>query len=103
MNILEIKRPWQKNTRSQGATYTNTSFYRSTPWRLLRARKLQISPYCECPDCTGKRVPADMCDHIVPIEQGGAPLDINNLQSMRNHPCHDRKRAREKNAKNKKP
>lgn len=102
MEIKSRKRPWMKSTRSQGATYTDTSFYRSPAWRALRARKLQISPYCECPDCVGKRVIADMVDHRTPIEQGGAPLDINNLQSMRNHPCHDRKRAREKNAKYKK-
>jgi 5-methylcytosine-specific restriction protein A len=98
MEIKTIKRPWINNT-SQGRTYTNTSFYTTAPWRALRARKLQISPYCECPDCVGKKVPADMVDHIIPIEQGGAALDINNTQSMRNHPCHDRKRAREKNAK----
>lgn len=58
-----------------------------------------MSPYCECPDCVGKKVIADMVDHRIPIELGGNELDINNLQSMRNHPCHDRKRAREKNAK----
>lgn len=102
MEIKTIKRPWMKST-SQGSTYTDTSFYRSKQWRDLRARKLQINPYCECEDCKGKRVPADMVDHITPIEQGGSALDINNLQSMRNHPCHDRKRAREKNAKYKKP
>ena len=85
--------------RSQGRTYTDTSFYRSTAWRNLRAEKLRISPYCECDDCKGKAVVADMVDHIIPIELGGAPLDIKNLQSMRNHPCHDRKRAREKNEK----
>jgi len=85
----------------QGRTYKHAaSFdYTSPAWRSLRARKLQMSPYCECPDCEGLNVKADMADHIIPIELGGAPYDINNLQSMRNHPCHDRKRAREKNAK----
>lgn len=101
MEIKSIKRPWQKAV-SQGRTYTDTSFYCSKAWRTLRARKLQISPYCECDDCKGKKVPADMVDHIKPIELGGNALDINNLQSMRNHPCHDRKRAAEKNAKYKK-
>lgn len=98
MKIESIKRPWSKST-SQGATYTDTSFYRSSAWRSLRARKLKESPYCECEDCKGKRVIADMVDHVQRIEDGGDPWDINNLQSMRNHPCHDRKRAREKNAK----
>jgi 5-methylcytosine-specific restriction protein A len=98
MHIKGIKRPWE-NTFKQGATYTDTSFYRTTAWRKLRAYKLQISPYCECPDCVGKYIKADMVDHIQRIQDGGEALDINNLQSMRNHPCHDRKRAREKNAK----
>lgn len=98
MEIKSIRRPWQK-TVNQGKTYTDTSFYLTKPWRDLRARKLRLNPFCECNDCVGKKVKADMCDHKIPIEQGGAPLDINNLQSMRNHPCHDRKRARERNAK----
>lgn len=99
MEIKSIRRPWIKSTVSQGRTYTDTSFYRSTPWRNKRAEKLRISPYCECSDCIGKKVLADMVDHIIPIEQGGDPLAMSNLQSMKSHPCHDRKRAREKNAK----
>jgi hypothetical protein len=94
MTITDIRKH-----RYQGRTYTDTSFYRTPAWRALRALKLQKNPYCECDDCKGKNVPADMCDHIKPIELGGAALDINNLQSMRSHPCHDRKRAREKNEK----
>ena len=102
MKIEPLNTPWSK-PRNQGNTYTDTSFYRSKAWRELRARKLRQDPYCQCPDCEGKRIPADMVDHIQRIEDGGSPLDINNLQSMRNHPCHDRKRAREKNLKYKKP
>lgn len=98
MKIEELRRPWQPK-HNQGRTYTDTSFYRTNAWIALRQRKLKMSPYCECDDCKGKKVPADMVDHIKPIELGGAALDINNLQSMRNHPCHDRKRAREKNDK----
>lgn len=98
MKIDSINRPWQRSVR-QGATYTDTSFYRSSAWRSVREAKLRKDPYCECNDCKGKKVPADMVDHIQRIEDGGDPLNPNNLQSMRNHPCHDRKRAREKNAK----
>jgi len=97
MEIKSIKRPWIKNT-SQGATYTDTSFYSTSTWRSLRARKLQMSPYCECPECVGKKVPARVVDHIKPITLGGAALDMNNLQSMADK-CHNKKRAREKNAK----
>jgi 5-methylcytosine-specific restriction endonuclease McrA len=101
MIIPKTKRPWIKNT-SQGAVYTDGSFYRTPAWRALRARKLALNPFCECDDCKGKKVKADLVDHKIPIALGGEPLDINNLQSMRNHPCHDRKRAREKNEKYKK-
>lgn len=101
MKIDSIKRPWQRQV-NQGQTYTDTSFYRTKGWRDLRAAKLKKDPYCECPDCKGKMVPADMVDHVKRIEDGGDPLSMDNLQSMRNHPCHDRKRAREKNEKYKK-
>jgi 5-methylcytosine-specific restriction protein A len=43
----------------------------------------------------GVLVPAQMVDHIVPINKGGAPLDLNNLQSLCNH-CHAVKTARDK-------
>lgn len=98
MEIKSIHRPWQKKV-NQGSTYTDTSFYRTHAWRTRRAEKLKKDPYCECDDCKGKKVLADMVDHITPIELGGDMLAWNNLQSMRSHPCHDRKRAREKNAK----
>jgi len=98
MQISQKKRPWEKS-KSQGNTYTDTSIYRSTRWRKLREAKLRITPYCECQDCIGKNVKADMVDHIKRIEDGGDPWSMDNLQSMRNHPCHDRKRAKEKNEK----
>lgn len=101
MEIKSIHRPWQKKV-NQGNTYTDTSFYRTQAWRNRRAEKLKKDPYCECDDCKGKKVLADMVDHIKPIELGGDPLSMSNLQSMRSHPCHDRKRAREKNIKYKK-
>ena len=39
--------------------------------------------------------PAQMVDHIVPINKGGAPLDLNNLQSLCNA-CHAAKSAKDK-------
>jgi len=96
MNITTIKRPWIK-AQSQGSTYTDTSFYRSSAWRTLRQQKLLKDPYCvEC----GK--PGEMVDHIKRIEEGGGKLEWANLQTMCNH-CHNVKRAKEKNAKYGKP
>lgn len=100
MVIKSIKRPWQKTSR-QGTVYktAKTFDYTNPKWRATRAEKLRINPYCECPDCIGKKIKADMVDHKKRIEDGGDPYAMDNLQSMRNHPCHDRKRAREKNQK----
>lgn len=103
MQINTVKRPWEKKHR-QGTVYkTAATFdYTSTRWRSLRAQKLKQDPFCECDECKGKHIPADMVDHKQRIEDDGDPWDWNNLQSMRNHPCHDKKRAREKNEKYKK-
>jgi len=79
--------------RSQGKTYTDTSFYRSSPWRALRARKLRQDPKCVV---CGK--PGTLVDHIQRIEDNGPKLDMSNLQTMCDH-CHNVKRAKEKNDK----
>jgi 5-methylcytosine-specific restriction endonuclease McrA len=82
-----------RKRKSQGNTYTDTSFYRSSPWRKLRAQKLKNDP--KCVKC-GKL--GTMIDHIKRIEEGGEKLDMSNLQTMCDH-CHNVKRAQEKNAK----
>ena len=50
-----------------------------------------------CEEClkVGRLTPAQMVDHIVPINKGGASLDIENLQSLCNA-CHARKSAKDK-------
>lgn len=99
MIVKSIKRPWIKSY--QGTVYRTVSTfdYTNPKWRALRAWKLSVNPFCECDQCVGKKTPADMVDHKRRIEDGGDPYDKNNLQSMKSHPCHDRKRAREKNEK----
>ena len=42
-----------------------------------------------------RRAYRPMVDHIVPINKGGAPLDMDNLQSLCSH-CHAAKTARDK-------
>ena len=54
-------------------------------WQRLRKSKLVDSPLCECPDCqrSGALVPADVVDHIEPIEERpDRRLDWSNLRSM---------------------
>ena len=66
------------------------AFYESTAWRRLRRIKLEMNPICE--EC--KKAKATTADHIIPIKQGGAALDINNLQSLCGS-CHGKKSIKE--------
>lgn len=89
-------RPWLPKRRPfEGYRHHNTEFYQSTAWRKLRAVKLEQEPMCE--EClkVGRLTPAQMVDHIVPINKGGAGLDMDNLQSLCNA-CHARKSAKDK-------
>lgn len=69
-------------------------FYQSEEWKAVRRKKLSINPLCE--ECLrqGKLTKAVMVDHITPIRQGGAALDLNNLQSLC-WSCHSRKSSEE--------
>ncbi len=90
------RRPWlPEHKPHEGRIHTNTEFYQSTAWRKLRSVKLQQQPLCE--ECLqqGATTPAQMVDHIRPINKGGAALDLKNLQSLC-HACHNRKSGRER-------
>lgn len=89
------RRPWMAERKPQeGRKYSNTKFYQSTAWRKLRKVKLEKDPLCE--ECLKHNIhtPAKVIDHKVPINQGGAALDIANLQSLCDR-CHNRKSAKE--------
>ena len=91
-----VHRPWQpKREAFGGYRHHNTEFYQSAPWRRLRAVKLEQNPMCEECERNGRYTPAQMVDHIVPINKGGGALDLNNLQSLCNA-CHARKSAKDK-------
>jgi 5-methylcytosine-specific restriction protein A len=95
MIIPERKRPWIKRTQTR---YNPDPWYNSAEWKATRARKLELNPFCECDQCAGKRVKAEMVDHIQPIKEGGSRTDMSNLQSLTNR-CHARKSAQDKNRK----
>ena len=65
-------------------------FYASNEWRKLRVMYRRAHPLCE--ECLkqGRTTPAALVDHIVEIEDGGARLDPENLQSLC-FACHNRK------------
>lgn len=98
MPVLKMskRRPWLPERKShEGYRHHNTAFYQSAAWRKLRRVKLQRNPMCEECERRGRITPAQMVDHIVPINKGGAPLDMYNLQSLCNA-CHARKSAKDK-------
>ena len=70
-------------------------FYDSTAWRKLRAMYRRAHPLCEQCLREGRTTPANVVDHIVEIEDGGALLDPENLQALC-YACHNRKTARER-------
>ena len=84
------KRIVDKQYNLYGRDKDSQAFYESTAWRRLRRIKLQKSPLCE--ECL--KVKATTADHIIPIKQGGAALDITNLQSLCIS-CHGRKSVKE--------
>ena len=90
-----VKRPWMPEKEVQtGRKHSNTKFYQSMPWRRLRKSYIDSHPLCvEC-EKNGRTVPAKIVDHITPINQGGAALATNNLQSLCSI-CHNRKSASE--------
>ena len=57
-------------------------------WKRVRLRKLAVNPLCERCDEQGRVEPAVMVHHIIPIEEGGARLDFDNLMSLCER-CHD--------------
>lgn len=64
-------------------------------WKRLRDLHLHDNPFCAFHLAKGRRVLADMVDHVVPIAE--APerrLDGTNLQSLCD-PCHKSRKARE--------
>ena len=69
-------------------------FYDSKAWRSTRMQQLRYKPLCE--EClrNGIYTPATLVDHIIPIKDGGAKLDFDNLQSLC-QVCHEKKSIQE--------
>lgn len=76
-------------------TKVSDPFYRSTAWRNLRTVVLRAHPLCQGSGC---HAVATLVDHIVPIDRGGAKLEIENLQALCSS-CHARRPEHGWNAK----
>lgn len=93
--VDSVKRPWvQERKAFERNVSSNSNFYNSRTWRKFRATFLEKNPLCvEC-EAEGVVTVANVVDHIIPINAGGAELDESNMQSL----CithHNKKSARE--------
>ncbi|MBO4394634.1 MAG: HNH endonuclease [Spirochaetales bacterium] len=70
------------------------AFYHSSKWKRLRYQFLSEHPFCEECRRHGRLTRATVADHIIPIRQGGAMLDEDNLQALCSS-CHSSKSIKE--------
>lgn len=88
-------RPWMAKREAHGGRANpNTKFYQSTAWRKLRHLQLHRFPLCAECERKGVATPGKVADHITPINEGGEPLSLENLQTLCDR-CHNQKSARE--------
>lgn len=73
--------------------------YNNSRWVRVREAYRKRNPLCcECMK-EGRITPMKIVDHIIPVKDGGAMFDFNNLQSLcQEH--HNRKTGKEKKEKN---
>lgn len=95
------RRPWVPAPvkRAYVAHKARTPDYDSAEWKALRAQCLALHPQCCVAGCSK---PSKVADHIHPVRLGGDFWSIKNLQGMC-WSCHQRKSAKEKNAKPEQP
>lgn len=82
LNNKQRKLPNLAKGKSKSKSWSYHSIYHTTQWRRLRALKLNINPLCE--QCEKQKMieEATVVDHINPVQEGGEPFDLNNLQSL---------------------
>lgn len=77
----EPVRPWaQKREAFATVSRNNKKFYDSAAWLKLRDAFRIANPLCVNAEQCGNAM--YYVDHIKPINEGGAPLDWSNLQSL---------------------
>ena len=88
-----LPKPSNRPERTKAVRFTRARnpFYDSAKWRKLRSIYIRRHPMCEHPGCNKA---GNVVDHIIPIRQGGNPLDWDNLQTLC-HSHHNRKSGKE--------
>ncbi len=81
INRKSPARPWAAPRKAfERMKVDNSKFYNSKAWRSLRDVFRMQNPLCVNVDTCGGAT--HTIDHIKPIGEGGAALDINNLQPL---------------------
>lgn len=73
---------------------SDQGFYNSTAWRKCRHAFRALPENLLCAVC---QEPGSICDHVIPIDAGGAKLDFDNLMTLCDG-CHNRKSGMEAHA-----
>ncbi|CCH54470.1 putative phage-related protein [Fibrisoma limi BUZ 3] len=88
----------QQSNPNQGRENPHREIYGSSRWKKLSKSFRDKNPLCRQCKQTGRLTPTYCADHIVPINEGGDPWDIGNLQPLCLK-CHQRKSAKESHRK----
>ncbi len=85
---------WEAGSSHSQSERGPVRLYGTKRWKRVRARHLNLHPYCQCPEHKGQRIPAQVVDHIRP-HRGDTRLfwDERNLQSLTTR-CHNSYKAR---------
>ena len=86
---LDRNKEYNQNKR------TGQEFYKTRAWKRFRAWFVKQNPLCIDCKANGRVTAVKIVDHIVPIKDGGAPLDPDNCQSLC-LPCHNTKTSKER-------
>ena len=91
-----VIRPWSKPKLVRRKKPDNMGFYNSKAWRDTSAIVLRDEPLCR--ECLkhGKTKSSRIADHIVPINEGGELLHMDNLQALC-WSCHSKKTNKDNN------
>jgi 5-methylcytosine-specific restriction protein A len=78
----------EKKAHDDHERWVSSRKYYNAQWNNLRKVYLATHPICEPCRKNGKVVPATLVHHVLPIKEGGARLDSENLMSCCSA-CHE--------------
>ena len=100
IGTTSTKLPWveKKQHQPHKRKKDNQKFYNSSAWRAMSHRVRSKDPLCLIGKFLNDLRPAQVTDHIIPINQGGAKFDERNLMALSRY-YHDKKSAMESSGK----